>query len=690
MTIRDTVENSFDRSCPSCTSYYSPYSIRLSGLVDVTLEGYAFTWSHPSGSKMSKLDRFLISDGIFPQFPSITAICLDRHLSDHRPILLREMRLDFGPIPFKFYHSWFDLVGFDDLVKQSWLSFSHSDANGMIRFKKKLQDLKGEIDKVIDRGENDDSTVLRRLELKNNLIKAMRWNPKDRDANSAFVALIHEGLIYASLVNDFRPISLIGCIYKVVTKILANRLVSVISDLVSETQSAFVAGRQILDGPFILDEVLHWCKRKKNQAMFFKVDFAKAYDSVRWDYLLDVLEAFGFGHNWCKWIKGTLYSARASVLINGSPSKEFSCHRGLKQGDPLAPYLFILIMESLHISFSKAVDVGLFKGKDFYLPGLSPVFSLFFNADYAMFLANVPEVDQEASSIGCSVMHNQFRYLGVMVGQCPSRLNAWDDIIFKLRARLSKWKVKTLSIGGRLTLLKSILGSSPIYNLSIFKVPRGILKNMESIRCRFFNGTDQGEKKITWVAWDKALASKLHGESCGSQVILLLNRDAPLHSIFPRLFALELDKNITVAAKLNSEVDSSFRRSARGGIETYQLQGLISLLGSVSLSNSCDRWFCDLSGDGVFRVKEVRKFIDDLFLPSISVPTRWSSFIPIKVNVFVWRSRLDCLPTRVNLVRRGVHVESSICPICFSCDEDVHHTLFCCDLARPILRRICR
>ncbi|GJU32731.1 RNA-directed DNA polymerase, eukaryota [Tanacetum coccineum] len=581
-------------------------------------------------------------------------------------------------------------------------------------------------------------------------------------------------------------------------------MVSVISDLVSETQSAFVAGRQILDGPFILDEVLHWCKRKKNQAMFFKVDFAKAYDSVRWDYLLDVLEAFGFGHNWCKWIKGTLYSARASVLINGSPSKEFSCHRGLKQGDPLAPYLFILIMESLHISFSKAVDVGLFKG--ILLPGSISVSHLFY-ADDAMFLGewsdsnlkgilnilksfflasglqiNVSksqllgvgvsrsEVDQAASSIGCSVMNNQFRYLGVMVGQCPSRLNAWDDIIFKLRARLSKWKVKTLSIGGRLTLLKSILGSSPIYNLSIFKVPRGILKNMESIRCRFFNGTDQGEKKITWVAWDKALASKLHG-GLGVSSYFALNRalllkwvwrflsqdgslwcriirslygssisshslnlssnwssimrevqslktkgfdflshckkrvgnginslfwfdcwigDAPLHSIFPRLFALELDKNITVAAKLNSEVDSSFRRSARGGIETYQLQGLISLLGSVSLSNSCDRWFCDLSGDGVFRVKEVRKFIDDLFLPSISVPTRWSSFIPIKVNVFVWRARLDCLPTRVNLVRRGVHVESSICPICFSCEEDVHHTLFCCDLARLILRRICR
>ncbi|GJR58586.1 RNA-directed DNA polymerase, eukaryota [Tanacetum coccineum] len=83
-----------------------------------------------------------------------------------------------------------------------------------------------------------------------------------------------------------------------------------------------------------------------------------AYDSVRWDYLLDILEAFGFGQTWCKWIRGTFSSARASILVNGSPSNEFSFHCGLKQGDPLSPYLFILIMESLHMSFSRAVDEG--------------------------------------------------------------------------------------------------------------------------------------------------------------------------------------------------------------------------------------------------------------------------------------------------------------------------------------------
>ncbi|GJU56595.1 RNA-directed DNA polymerase, eukaryota [Tanacetum coccineum] len=96
--------------------------------------------------------------------------------------------------------------------------------------------------------------------------------------------------------------------------------------------------------------------------MFFKVDFAKAYDSVRWDYLLDILQAFGFGPNWCRWIRGTFTSSMASILVNGSPTSEFPFCCGLKQGDPLALYLFILIMESL-LSLSPCVLVdGLFKG----------------------------------------------------------------------------------------------------------------------------------------------------------------------------------------------------------------------------------------------------------------------------------------------------------------------------------------
>nr|GEX68489.1 RNA-directed DNA polymerase, eukaryota, reverse transcriptase zinc-binding domain protein [Tanacetum cinerariifolium] len=180
-----------------------------------------------------------------------------------------------------------------------------------------------------------------------------------RCCNSSFVALIpktHD----PKFVTDYRPISLIGSLYKVITKILANRLSFVISDIILDVQTAFLSNLQILDGPFIINELLSWCRSKKQHAMVFKVNFAKAYDSIRWDYLDDVLRAFGFSSKWRSWIGGSLRSGMASILLNGSPTLEFQFHCGLKQG--LAPYLFILIMESLHLSFSRAVDDGVFKG----------------------------------------------------------------------------------------------------------------------------------------------------------------------------------------------------------------------------------------------------------------------------------------------------------------------------------------
>ncbi|GJV37309.1 RNA-directed DNA polymerase, eukaryota, reverse transcriptase zinc-binding domain protein [Tanacetum coccineum] len=377
-----------------------------------------------------------------------------------------------------------------------------------------------------------------------------------KGCNSSFIALILK-TPEAKMVKDYRPISLIGSLYKIIAKILANRLVVVLGDLVNEVQSAFVADRQILDGPFILNELFQWCKSKKKQSLIFKVDFEKAYDSVRWDYLDDVLKKFGFRERWCGWIQGCLRSSRGSVIVNGSPTEEFQFHKGLKQGDPLSPFLFILIMESLHVSFQRVVDAGMFNG---IALGPSMQVSHMFYADDAVFVGqwsdsnidtivkvlecfyrasglrinmsksklmgisvNEEKIAQAALKIGYAILKAPFSYLGSKVGGLMSRIQSWNEIVESMVARLSKWKMKILSIGGRLTLLKSVLGSMSIYHMLIFKVPMKVLQRMESIRCHFFSGADLSGKKSIWVKWNSALASKEKG-GLGVSSLYALNK----------------------------------------------------------------------------------------------------------------------------------------------------------------------
>ncbi|GJU43178.1 retrotransposon protein, putative, ty1-copia subclass [Tanacetum coccineum] len=166
--------------------------------------------------------------------------------------------------------------------------------------------------------------------------------------------------------------------------------------------------------------------------------------------------------------------------------------------------------------------------------------------------------------------------------------------------------------------------------------------------------------------------------------------DCTLSGLFPRLFALDTEKDISVAGKLQSPLVSSFRRNVRGGIEEQQLEYLVALLDSVILSNSNDKWVSDLNGDGVFRVKDVRNLLDEFFLPRADIPTRWVKNIPIKVNIFAWKLALDRLPTRANLVQRNVVTESQSCPLCDAILEDTSHLFFNCSLARDVTRLLCR
>jgi len=147
--------------------------------------------------------------------------------------------------------------------------------------------------------------------------------------NYTFITLIPKVESPQSL-NDFQPISLVSNLYKILAKILANRLRQVIVSVVSEVQYAFVKNRQILDGILIANKVVDEARKLNKELLMFKVDFEKAYDSVEWGYLDEVMVSKSFPTLWRKWIKKCVSNATTSVLVNDSPTDEFHMDRGLR------------------------------------------------------------------------------------------------------------------------------------------------------------------------------------------------------------------------------------------------------------------------------------------------------------------------------------------------------------------------
>ncbi|GJX11596.1 putative RNA-directed DNA polymerase, eukaryota, reverse transcriptase zinc-binding domain protein [Tanacetum coccineum] len=310
-----------------------------------------------------------------------------------------------------------------------------------------------------------------------------------KGCNSSFIALIPK-IGDAKFVSDFRPISLIGCQYKIIGKLLANRLSTVIGSCVSFEQSAFIKGRNILDGPLVLNECMAWYRKRSKALMVFKVDFEKAFDSLRWDYLDVIMEKLGFGFKWRMWISGCLKNSRASILINGSPTPELDMFNGLRQGDPMSPFLFILAMEGLHALVSKAVATGLFKGASIGRGNINVSHLLY--ADDAIFVGEwshsnaynllcllrcfytvsglkinvhkskilgVNVLDEEVSSmalvLGCGVAKLPMMYLGVPIGCNMGRCDNWKRVVQKFESKMNRWKAKLLSVRGRLSLIKA-------------------------------------------------------------------------------------------------------------------------------------------------------------------------------------------------------------------------------------------
>ncbi|KAJ0433988.1 putative RNA-directed DNA polymerase [Helianthus annuus] len=287
----------------------------------------------------------------------------------------------------------------------------------------------------------------------------------------------------------------------------------------------------------ILSEVWTWCKKSGKKVFIFKIDFEKAYDNVNWGFLLDLMDKMAFPSRWCSWVKGVLESARSAVLVNGSPTFDFECHKGLRQGDPLSPFIFLIIMEAFSRLLDRSCSAGNFKGVQ--LPNGGPVISHLLYADDALIIGEWSdeiirmvarilrvfyacsglkinfqksnlfgvgvddgEVSRLASILSCNKGDSPFNYLGIPLGANMNRVKNWDPIISVFKNRLASWKANTLSIGGRVVLIKAVPESLPIYYFSIFKVPIKVVEKLESLMKNFLWGGSGEVRKMHWVAWD--------------------------------------------------------------------------------------------------------------------------------------------------------------------------------------------
>jgi len=338
------------------------------------------------------------------------------------------------------------------------------------------------------------------------------------------------------LVN-FRPISLCNVLYKIASKVLANRLKTFLPDIISEEQSAFIPGRLITDNVLIAYECMHTIRRQKSNTPFFalKIDMMKAYDRVEWKYLEGVMTKMGFSDIWINTVMRCVTKVRYAVRVNGQLTQPFIPTRGLRQGDPISPYLFLLCAEGLSCLMKKKEGEGKLKGVRHGKNG--PAISHLLFADDSIFFTrsdvkNIQALNEvlhiysegsgqrinfQKSSIffgdHCSEqvkdrvktyikVHNeavQANYLGMpsWVGRSPtSTFNFLPDRMWR---KIRSWNDRPLSRAGKEVMLKSVIQAIPIYVMSCFRLPAAICDKMRTTISNHWWGIENGKKKCIGV-----------------------------------------------------------------------------------------------------------------------------------------------------------------------------------------------
>lgn len=309
--------------------------------------------------------------------------------------------------------------------------------------------------------------------------------------NSTFISLIPKSADVTEF-GDYRPIALCNLIYKFITKIIANWLKVVMNSLVSLNQTAFIEGWSIVDNILLCHEVVRGFDRVNHTPVaLLKIDLRKAYDSVSRRFVEEVLFKMGFPNLFRNWVMECISTPRYSILINGSPAGYFEGTKGLRQGNPVSPYIFCLVMEVLSCMIEKEVAAGRVKlvpkcnaTKLSHL-AFADDLMIFTRADAASLTAVNNVLNQFILMSGLEVNRSKstqifagtpiqmqtslkmitnfregklpIRYLGVPLISSKLSKNDCTPILDRIQKRLTGWKTRPLSYASRLTLIRSIL-----------------------------------------------------------------------------------------------------------------------------------------------------------------------------------------------------------------------------------------
>ena len=353
--------------------------------------------------------------------------------------------------------------------------------------------------------------------------------------NSANIVLIpkKDG---AEEIGDFRPISLTHSAAKLFAKMLALRARKRMKEVVAANQSAFIQGRNLHDNFLLVRQVARNIQERKEPGVFLKLDISRAFDSLSWPFLFEVLRQKGFGAKWIGWISILLRTASTKVGVIGVPGKSVIHACGLRQGDPVSPLLFVIAMDVLTHIFRKGAEEGVLSS----FRGITPMQRVSIYADdVALFIRPIEgdlnfvrsalqafgrasglsvnyskssailirgsEQDQSRveALLQCNIAEFPCKYLGLQLAIRQLTRGEWQPILDKAKKLVPAWQRGLIQRPGRLVLVKSVMAARPVHHLMVMDAPKWVFEELDKwMRAFFWTAEEKVNGGNCLVAWD--------------------------------------------------------------------------------------------------------------------------------------------------------------------------------------------